>query len=132
MGGGAVFVSASSGTLWGGSLEGVGSGLGCGRDSSELELSGPASCLAGGLLVGNAGGGMGRLAEGASGTSSGFCCDQPVPANRKTSAPNITAPLFFTISRTHTFFSQNLAENAQTALYEMPARAALVHLSSTG
>src|SRR6266850_1257911 len=107
MGGGVVFRSASSGTLRGSSLEGAGSTVGCGRDSSALELSGPASWLAeswlaDGLVVGNAGGGRGRLADGASGTSSGFCCAQPVPASsRKIIAPSITALVFFTIPEPH-------------------------------
>jgi hypothetical protein len=49
------------------------------------------------VLGGNAGGGIGRLADGASGTSSGLCCAQTVPTNSKISAPNIAAPLLFTI-----------------------------------
>jgi hypothetical protein len=84
--------------LRGGPLEGAGASFGRELDSFALELSGRDSSPVGGALVGNVGGGTGRLAEGASGISSGFCWAQPVSTTKNISAPSTTALAFFIIS----------------------------------
>jgi len=74
IGGGAVFWSASPESLRGGWLTVGGASLGLGW---RLLVSAGAIPLVGWAALGQYRRGIGRLAEGASGISSGFCCVQP-------------------------------------------------------
>jgi len=100
MGGGGVVCPESASVLWGGSFDtGGSSALGVLElDSSEAGGS-SGRCLEGGVALGSTGGGAGRVAEGASGMSSVFCCaHNPLPAS-KTNTHRIANPDFFAIAR---------------------------------
>jgi hypothetical protein len=49
---------------------------------------------------------MGRVADGASGMSSGFCCAPTATASKKTNAKAINPLVFFAIPESHAFLSK--------------------------
>jgi len=85
------------------SLEvGTGWDLGTELDSSAGAVSGVESC-APGRGLGGGGGGTGRVADGASGISSGFCCALPAPTSRKINARAINPLVLFAIPESLAF-----------------------------
>jgi hypothetical protein len=96
-----------------------------------LELSvgganGISSSFTPGRGLGGSGGGMGRVAEGASGTSSGFCCAARVPVNdparepaSSSNSPSLNSALSFVpICKTSVFFSTALRQRNLGGLFQ--------------
>jgi hypothetical protein len=130
IGGGAGFASVESGALRGSSFDPVVT------PAPELSAGGALGCVSSSLLapgrgLGSSGGGIGRVADGASGMSSGFCCAARAPASNPTNnndSPSLSSALVFVtipgILCLSFFFEHFL-------LIQMPSRAPLAHLTVT-
>jgi hypothetical protein len=91
------------------------------------------STSAPGRGLGGSGGGMGRVADGASGISSGFCCAAKTPASNNASPRISTVLIFLAIPDSPIFdFLRRFFLVERFLLIQMPNRAALVHLTVTG
>jgi len=141
IGGGTEFDPVESGLLCGSPFELL-------MPLSELSAGGASGIFASstpGRGLGASGGGIGRVADGASGMSSGFCCAAKVPVSRTISKPAVNPTLkndspspsrtliFVAIRNPLSFFLPRpcVAASAAFPLLEMPNLASLVHLTIT-